>query len=117
MKRLETSREVIFNSVRQGFAAAYDSLVIDPALQGRGWEVAKEVWPDSILASPPAHLIAAQQQADAKPVELVPKSNIEKILDTEVETKVIPRRKRDALVGALLRLQSMVTGQSQAKRE
>lgn len=31
MKRLETSREVIFNSVRNGFAAAYDSLVLDPA--------------------------------------------------------------------------------------
>ena len=35
VKRFETSRFVIFNSVRQGFAAAYDSLVIDPALRGQ----------------------------------------------------------------------------------
>jgi hypothetical protein len=32
---METSREVIFNSVRQGFAAAYDALVIDPLNQVR----------------------------------------------------------------------------------
>ncbi len=31
VKRLETSRKVIFNSVREGFAAAYDMLVLDPA--------------------------------------------------------------------------------------
>ena len=30
IERMETSREKIFNSVRQGFAAAYDSLVLDP---------------------------------------------------------------------------------------
>ena len=35
VKRFETSRFVIFNSVRQGFAAAYDSLVLDPALRGQ----------------------------------------------------------------------------------
>ena len=31
--RLETSREAIFNGMRDGFAAAYDSLVLDPALR------------------------------------------------------------------------------------
>ena len=29
--RMETSREVIFENVRVGFAAAYDGLVLDPA--------------------------------------------------------------------------------------
>jgi len=31
VKRFETSRRVIFDNVRAGFAAAYDALVIDPA--------------------------------------------------------------------------------------
>jgi len=31
--RLETSREAIINGIRDGFAAAYDSLVLDPALR------------------------------------------------------------------------------------
>lgn len=31
--RLETSREAIFNGMRDGFAAAYDGLVLDPALR------------------------------------------------------------------------------------
>ena len=31
MSRLETSREVIFQAVREGFAAAHDALVLDPA--------------------------------------------------------------------------------------
>jgi hypothetical protein len=31
VKRMETSREVIFDSVRQGFAAAYNALVVDDA--------------------------------------------------------------------------------------
>jgi len=39
VKRFETSRYVIFDSVRHGFAAAYDALVLDPALRGKGWEV------------------------------------------------------------------------------
>ena len=38
VKRLETSREVIFNSVRQGFAAAYDGLSLDSP-PGKGWEL------------------------------------------------------------------------------
>ncbi|RYH30463.1 hypothetical protein EON65_05085 [archaeon] len=31
VSRTETSREVIFDTVRRGFAAAFDSLVLDPA--------------------------------------------------------------------------------------
>eukprot|EP01038_Epipyxis_sp_PR26KG_P008189 gene8189-11078_t len=54
--RMETSREKIFQSVRKGFAAAYDSLVIEESQKGRGWEVANEIWPDSILLNPPKHL-------------------------------------------------------------
>jgi len=33
VKRMETSREAIFNSVRYGFASAFNALVIDPALE------------------------------------------------------------------------------------
>ena len=33
VKRFETSRRVIFESVREGFAAAYDALVLDPAMR------------------------------------------------------------------------------------
>lgn len=30
VSRTETNREIIFKNVKQGFAAAYDSLVLDP---------------------------------------------------------------------------------------
>ena len=33
VKRFETSREVIFESVREGFAAAYNALVLDPMMK------------------------------------------------------------------------------------
>lgn len=35
VKRMETSREAIFNSVRYGFASAFNALNIDPALEVR----------------------------------------------------------------------------------
>lgn len=50
--RMERRRAVIFENVRQGFAAAYDSLVLDPALRGKGCEVAQQIWPDAILLQP-----------------------------------------------------------------
>jgi hypothetical protein len=56
VKRFETSRQVIFENVRLGFAAAYDALVEDRTLNGQGYEVAKTIWPDSILQDTPAHL-------------------------------------------------------------
>lgn len=97
VKRLETSRKVIFESVREGFAAAYDMLVQDPkdrvsqifrnvislivtqmclfsCKQGKGMQIAKEIWPDSILLQPPAHL---QQQAPA----IQQNSNVKNILN------------------------------------
>jgi len=53
VKRLETRREVIFQNVRQGFAAAYDALVLDPVMKGKGMTIAMEIWPDSILLTKP----------------------------------------------------------------
>lgn len=61
VKRFETSRQVIFESVRSGFAAAYDALVEDPAQRGEGAEVAKTVYPDSIMDQMPAHLQLQQE--------------------------------------------------------
>ena len=37
VKRMETSREAIFDSVRRGFAAAYDALVLDPEMKVHGF--------------------------------------------------------------------------------
>eukprot|EP01039_Chlorochromonas_danica_P009973 gene9972-11023_t len=56
IKRMETSREVIFENVRLGFAAAYDSLVSDVSQRGKGYEVAKEIWPDRLMSEPARHL-------------------------------------------------------------
>ena len=47
--RLETRREAIFEGVRRGFARAYDALVEDVNLRGKGAEVARTVFPDEIL--------------------------------------------------------------------
>lgn len=61
--RMELSRPVIFNAVREGFAASYNVLVAhDPDRRGKGWEVARIVWPDSILSSPPSHLAPVNEQ-------------------------------------------------------
>ena len=62
VKRFETSRAVIFKSVREGFAAAYDALVLEPSEQGKGMERAMEIWPDSILDQPPAHILLQRQK-------------------------------------------------------
>ena len=40
---METSREVIFDSVRAGFAAAYDLLVLDPALKVNSSDAIKTI--------------------------------------------------------------------------
>jgi predicted acylesterase/phospholipase RssA len=47
--KLETSRNEIFEGLRRGFARAYDALVEDPLLRGRGAQVAKEAFPDEIM--------------------------------------------------------------------
>ena len=49
VSHLETTREGIFKGVRQGFARAYDALVEDPAMRGRGKEMALLYFPDEIL--------------------------------------------------------------------
>lgn len=56
VRRTETSRKIIFENVKYGFAAAYDSLVNDPALRGNGMKIADELWPEDILSRPPKHL-------------------------------------------------------------
>ena len=53
VNHLETTREGIFQGVRQGFARAYDALVEDPALRGRGQEMALKYFPDEILKYDP----------------------------------------------------------------
>jgi hypothetical protein len=64
VKRFETSRAVIFNSVRQGFAAAFDVLTTDTNMVGKGWEVAKEVYPESIMNDLPAHILLQIQEEE-----------------------------------------------------
>ena len=49
VSHLETTREGIFKGVRQGFARAYDALVEDPAMRGKGKEMALLYFPDEIL--------------------------------------------------------------------
>ena len=49
VSHLETSREGIFKGVRQGFARAYDALVEDPSMRGKGHEMALRYFPDEIL--------------------------------------------------------------------
>ena len=53
VSHLETTREGIFMGVRQGFARAYDALVEDPAMRGRGKEMALLYFPDEILEYDP----------------------------------------------------------------
>jgi len=53
VSHLETTREGIFNGVRQGFARAYDALVEDPTLRGKGKEMALVYFPDEILEYDP----------------------------------------------------------------
>eukprot|EP00536_Pseudo-nitzschia_multiseries_P009320 jgi/Psemu1/200400/e_gw1.257.23.1 len=49
VSHLETTREGIFRGVRLGFARAYDALVEDPKLRGKGKEMALRFFPDEIL--------------------------------------------------------------------
>ena len=67
VKRFETSRSVIFENVRLGFAAAYDALVEDRSLSGKGYEVAKQIWPDSVLLEVPTHLGNLRDESDLPP--------------------------------------------------
>ncbi len=60
--RLEVGREAIFEGVRDGFARAYDTLVEDPTLRGKGYEAAKQYFPDEILDYDPHEILALQKE-------------------------------------------------------
>jgi hypothetical protein len=47
--KLETSKTIILQNIREGFATAYNHLVIDEALKGNGISIANSLWPDSLI--------------------------------------------------------------------
>lgn len=100
VKRLETSRKIIFDSVKLGFAAAYDNLVEDPSKRGQGWNVANEIWPDVLLDSPPVHL------KDCARMEGVSQEALGALEGLPNE---LPIRKRQVLARVLQRLQMLIT--------
>jgi len=63
ISRLETRREAIFEGVRRGFARTYDAFVEDPTERGRGYEVAKEYFPDEILEYDPLEIDSVEDSA------------------------------------------------------
>lgn len=65
VSHLESSREAIFEGVRQGFARAYDALVEDPSLRGQGDQVAKRYFPDEILDYDPQAMEVLPQENNA----------------------------------------------------
>lgn len=60
--RLEVGREAIFEGVRDGFARAYDALVEDPSLRGKGYIAAKQYFPDEILDYDPLEMLSLQKK-------------------------------------------------------
>lgn len=66
VSHLETTREGIFQGVRQGFARAYDALVEDPAMRGRGKEMALRYFPDEILEYDPNGTTSSSPEQDAR---------------------------------------------------
>lgn len=64
--RLEVGREAIFEGVRDGFARAFDALVEEPALRGKGYETAKEYFPDEILDYEPHEMLLLQKENQSK---------------------------------------------------
>jgi predicted acylesterase/phospholipase RssA len=67
--RLEVGRAAIFDGIRRGFARAYDCLVEDPALRGRGMDVAREFFPDAILDYDPRDYTNPHNSAYAEYLE------------------------------------------------
>lgn len=43
--RMETNRSVILLNMRDGFASAFDALVLDSSLKGKGMDIAFSIWP------------------------------------------------------------------------
>ncbi|KAL3921121.1 MAG: hypothetical protein SGILL_002917, partial [Bacillariaceae sp.] len=64
VSHLETTREAIFEGVRQGFARAYDTLVQEPALRGQGYEVARVYFPDEILDYDPQDIASSSREEE-----------------------------------------------------
>ena len=69
VKRLETGREPILQGVRRGFARAYDALVEDVELRGKGEEVAMQIFPDDILDYDPKTYTSTHESAYASYLE------------------------------------------------
>mmetsp|Transcript_28925 Transcript_28925/g.41244 ORF Transcript_28925/g.41244 Transcript_28925/m.41244 type:complete len:581 (+) Transcript_28925:57-1799(+) len=113
VSRLETSRANIFQAVRSGFAAAYDSLTQDPKMKGQGMRIAMEVWPESILSQPPVHL---KKVVDEQVVALPPADKIEKALQEAEAVRLMPMSKRQELLASLQRLQTIIIEFVETKR-
>jgi len=63
VSRLETKRKNILNGVKSGFARAYDALVENGDLRGKGFEAATETYPDKILEYDPTSINAGEESA------------------------------------------------------
>jgi predicted acylesterase/phospholipase RssA len=68
--RLEVDRNAIFRGLRRGFARAYDCLVPDPALRGKGIDVAELFFPDEILDYDPQDIDVTDESAFAAYMKL-----------------------------------------------
>jgi hypothetical protein len=85
---LETTREGIFKGVRQGFARAYDALVEDPAMRGRGKEMALYYFPDEILEYDPNDSRLSCSSSSPKKSDSEFRSSFEEYLSS---TGVVPK--------------------------
>ena len=93
---------VIFESVRSGFAAAYDILVDDYVRCGKGNEIAKEIWPDSILDEEPLTLMNTTKTNERERCR-----SDDAFLETPV-LEPVPKSKREELFEVLTKVQSFV---------
>ena len=93
VSHLETTREGIFKGVRQGFARAYDALVEDPAMRGKGKEMALLYFPDEILDyDPNDSKLSSSASSEGKKKDALYRSAFEEYLST---TGVVPKTWRD----------------------
>lgn len=93
VSHLETTREGIFKGVRQGFARAYDALVEDPAMRGKGKEMALLYFPDEILDyDPNDSKLSSSSSSQDKKKDALYRSAFEEYLST---TGVVPKIWRD----------------------
>jgi predicted acylesterase/phospholipase RssA len=69
VSHLESTREAIFEGVRVGFARAYDALVEDPSMRGRGYKVAKRYFPEEILDYQPEEMTSLSTEEPKKNIK------------------------------------------------